>query len=215
VVNQIMTTFAACGFARTIDLDAQTVQTYLAERRHLPKKQGGISAQTSNAYTASLVEFGRWMISGRKPRLAENPFADLGRSNVELDRRHDRRDLQPEELQRLLEAARASRRVYRGLTGEDRYFLYLTAVVTGFRSDELAALVPESFACMAETPAVTLPTRFTKNKKPTVQPLPADVARGLAHYLTTKPKGQSVWGRTWHPHAAQMISKDLKEAGIP
>jgi integrase len=215
VRNQIETVAEACGFATLADLDAQAVRTYLAHRRDLPKKEGGISAQTSNNFVASLNNFARWLITGRKPRLRENPFAELGRSNVALDRRHDRRDLLPEELGRLLEVTRASVRVFRGLAGEDRYWLYLTAVSTGLRSDELSALVPENFACSGELPTVTLPTKLTKNKKPTTQPLPVDVARGLAHYLTTKPAGQSIWGRTWHAHAAQMIAKDEKEAGIP
>lgn len=43
--------------------------------------------------------------------------------------------------------------------------LYRTAVGTGFRAAELAALVPDWFDLNATPPTVILPPEFSKNRK--------------------------------------------------
>jgi hypothetical protein len=85
----------------------------------------GVSVQTTNDYLSALKSFGRWLVKDR--RTGENPFAHLEGGNARVDRRHDRRELDAGELRRLLEVTRASDRVFRGLTGPDRYALYATA----------------------------------------------------------------------------------------
>jgi hypothetical protein len=72
------------------------------------------SVQTTNDYLSALRSFGRWMVKDR--RLAENPFEHLEGGNAKVDRRHDRRELEVEELRALLAAARNSERSLRGLT---------------------------------------------------------------------------------------------------
>jgi hypothetical protein len=102
------------------------------------------------------------------------------------------------------------------LTGEDRYCLYLTAATTGFRASALASLTPADFNLAADGATVTLAARFNKNRKPKVQPLPADVAAELKAYLKGKPKGEPVWCGTWarDHRGAEMIRGDLEAAGI-
>jgi hypothetical protein len=78
---------------------------------------------------------------------------------------------------------------FRSLSGRGRYFLYLTAMSTGFRVSELATLTPEAFALGGDLPTATVPAAYTKNKKRAVQPLPADVAGALAEYLKGKLAG--------------------------
>jgi hypothetical protein len=102
-------------------------------------------------------------------------LADLRRKG-RVDRSHDRRELQAEELRRLLHVARTNVAVFRGLTGPDRFHLYVTAAGTGFRASAIASLAPESFDLDAELPTVTLPARHAKNRRAKVQPLPADMA---------------------------------------
>lgn len=122
VLSRVRKVLDGCAFSHPADLGVEKVKTYLADRRGLPKKEGGISTQTSNFYLSALCQFCRWMVKAR--RLAENPFLDVERGNVRLDRRHDRRPLKPDELARLLSTALASGRVFRGLAGADRHWLY-------------------------------------------------------------------------------------------
>src|SRR5262249_24189211 len=131
------------------------------------------------------------------------------------DRRHDRRELEADELRRLLAAALASGGAFRGLAGRDRWALYLTACGTGFRARALAGLTPDDFDLSAEVPAVVQPARLAKNKKAKVQPLPADVADALRGYLADKPAGRPVWRGGWRDDAAEIIRGDLADAGIP
>src|SRR5207247_8736538 len=91
---------------------------------------------------------------------------------TKLDPRHFRRALSPDELTSILQSALASPTVFRGLTGEDRHFLYLTAMTSGFRAGELARLTPQSFDLNAATPVITVGASYTKNRKPVTQPVP-------------------------------------------
>ncbi len=134
-----------------------------------------------------------------------------------MDRRHDRRELDADELRRLLTVARASERSFRGLTGPDRFHLYALACDCGFRASALASLTPESFDLDTVPPVITLAARHAKNRRTKVQPLPSDVADLIRDYLRDKPAGQPVWGGTWASDrkGAEMLRIDLDAAGIP
>ncbi len=139
---------AAVGQGKARRFPHATVQALL-------DRQGqGVSVQTTNAYQTHLKTFGSWLVKDR--RISENPFRHLEGGNEQVDRRHDRRELEAEELRRLLTVTRDNQRVFRGLTGPDRCALYAAACGTGFRASALASLTPESFDLHAETPTVTL-----------------------------------------------------------
>src|SRR5262249_26535244 len=150
-------------------------------------------------------------------RTGDNPVAHLDGGNAEVDRRHDRRELDADELRRLLDVTRQSERRFRGLTGPDRFHLYAVACSTGFRASGLASLAPEAFDLDTEPPVVTLAARKNKSRKTKVQPLPPDVAELLRDYLRGKPTGRPLWGGTWAKgrKAAEMLRLDLEAAGIP
>ncbi len=175
----------------------------------------GMSAETANQYLRQLKSFASWLV--RSGRLAANPFLNLEAGNAALDRRHDRRELAEGELRRLLAAARSSGRPFRGLSGEERFHLYLVAITTGFRAGGLASLTPESFDLDGEVPTVTLGARDDKSRRGKVQPLPADVADLLRPYLAGKPAGEPIWPGSWARLrvAAHMLRLDLAEANIP
>jgi integrase/recombinase XerC len=158
------------GVRRWRRLPGATVQA-LIDRR-----EPGNSPQTRNYYRAHLKSFGRWLAG---ERTAANPFARLKPEPTSTDRRHDRRELDADELRRLLDTARGSTWHFRGLTGPDRFRLYATACGTGFRAAALASLTPESFDLDGEPPVVTLAARRNKSRKLKVQPLPPDVAELL------------------------------------
>jgi site-specific recombinase XerC len=150
-------------------------------------------------------------------RVGENPLGSLSLLNAKVEVRRTRREQTAAQLRALLDATRASGRAFRGLTGDDRFHLYLTAAGTGFRASASASLTPADFDLSADTPIVTLPARFNKSRKTKEQPLPPEVADQLREYLTGKPAGEPVWGGTWASdhRGAEMLRADLEAAGIP
>jgi hypothetical protein len=63
--------------------------------------------------------------------MADNPLAHPDGGNVEVDRRHDRRELTADGLRRVQEVTRTCPRPFRGLSDEDCFHLYATACGTG------------------------------------------------------------------------------------
>lgn len=175
----------------------------------------GRGVRTCNYYLAALKTFVNWMVKDR--RAASNPIDYLSDGNEQTDRRHDRRELEIEELRRLLTATRESVRSFRGLTGPDRYHLYATACGTGFRALGLASLTPESFDLAGDKPVVTLAARKNKNRKLKVQPIPPDLAQLLRDYLKDRPAGQPIWPGKWASdrRGGEMLHLDLDSVGIP
>jgi integrase len=198
---------AGPGQGKAKRLPRATVQT-LAERQ-----ARGHGTETANRYLGALKRFCRWCVRDR--RLAESPVAHVEGGNPDLDRRRNRRELAPAELVAVLNHASTSPSAFRGLTGADRYHLYLAACGTGFRVSELAALIPESFLLEADPPSVRLPRRQEKARRGALQPLPPAVADALRVYLAGKPTGRPVWPGTWAEKAADMLAADLEAVGVP
>jgi hypothetical protein len=153
------------------------------------------------------------MASPRQQRMPLNPLQDVPGPEPRTDPRHDRRALSLEELRRLLDTARASAWTWRGLTGEDRYHLYLTACATGYRRGELSSLTPRSFDLKSDPPTATLPGKKTKNKRLAVQPLQSDDAEAIALYIEGRPKDVPVWPPL--KGFTEALRRDLAAAGIP
>jgi integrase len=209
VEQRIRDTFEGCSFTYLRDIDSDAVADYLHGRRCLPCNQGGLSIQTSNFYIGALSQFCRWLV--RKKRLAANPMLDVPRGNVALDRRHDRRNLEPQELEWLFATVAVSTQTFRYLSPADRLWLYHTACGTGFRAAELASLTPQSFALDAKPPTVTVQAAYAKNKKTVTQPIPTALAAGLSEFLAGKPAREPVWPGTWPEKASKMLARDLAE----
>src|SRR5262249_5333122 len=144
--------FKSTGARLIGDIDANKVENWLAEERR--EKDMGIS--TSNHYLTSAKGFTRWLTKTRPARWPSDPLACLFKLNAETDIRRQRRDLSVDEAMRLLQAARASDKDFRGLTGYDRYLLYAVAFQSGLRAGELASLSPTSFVLDPEAPFIRL-----------------------------------------------------------
>lgn len=179
----------------------------------------GISISTSNGYATAIKSFSRWLAMparpGMQPRLQSDPLVGLQKLNAEVDRRHERRAIPAEELRKLLAAAGNSAELFRGLGGGDRRVLYHVAMTTGFRASELASLTPAAFDLAAEVPTVTVKAAYSKNRRQTMQPLPADVAELLRGYLEKRPAHKPLWPGEWQDFGAEMLRGDLEAAGIP
>jgi integrase len=156
----------------------------------------------------------RWLSSGKRRRLPDDPLAELHPQNAEADRRHRRRALREDAFARFVEAAAAGT-PFRGLAGPDRLVLYTLAANTGFRAGELASLTPESFDLDASPPTVTVAAAYSKHRREDVQPLRPDVAAMMRKYAAGRPRRLPLWPGTWHERAAEMLQRDLAAAGVP
>ena len=190
---------AATGKAQARRYPRSTVQAVLDQSRR------GRSVQTTNYYLSHLKSFCRWLVQDR--RIAESPVTHLEANNTEVDRRHDRRELTADELCRLLRAARTSKAVIRGMTGEDRYHLYATACGTGFRAGALASLTPAHFTLTDPMPTVALAARRNKSRKARIQPLPMELAELLLAYVAGKPANRT---RSLKPCTKNMDSRSSR-----
>lgn len=179
----------------------------------LERANPGRGPTTVNHYIRAVRGFFRWMVEEK--RASSNPLAGLTMLNERVEIRRGRRELPADELQALFAATRASQRSFRGLTGEDRFFLYLTAATTGFRANALENLTPGDFDLDAGY--AVLPARFNKSRKVKEQPIPGDVVEQLRAYLKDKPEGSKIWGGTWAKdhRGAEMMRIDLEAASIP
>ncbi|MGO9600989.1 MAG: tyrosine-type recombinase/integrase [Isosphaeraceae bacterium] len=191
--------------ARLSDLTGERVQAALATLR-----EGGRSLATCNHHATAVCGFAKWC--HKTHRLREHPLRGVERFNAKEDRRHDRRTISLDELQRLIEAAERGPRHVR-MTGPMRALCYRLAVATGLRFSEIASIRPESFDWKA--PSVTVAAGYTKNGEPAILPLPRDLADDLAAYGATLPPGMPVFPMPRRGRGAEMLRIDLAAAGIP
>jgi len=127
-----------------------------------------LSVETTNHYLRAVKGFARWLVrSGRAP---DNPLDCLTLLNARADRRHDRRALEPDELLRLLDAARNGPERF-GMTGPLRGLVYQLAVETGLRVSELRSLTWGSFDLDADPPTVTVKAAYCKHRRDDTLPL--------------------------------------------
>jgi len=170
-------------------------------------KREDFSLQTQNFYLGSIKQFARWLESDG--RIEANPLRHLKGKNVALDRRHDRRAFSQEEAAWLLQATRKAQ-TRAGLTGEDRFWLYRTALATGLRAGELGSLKREAF----DDGFVVLGAKQTKNRREACQPLPKALWEKIQGWLQGKPKGEPVWPGNWvkNRSAGKSLREDLLEA---
>ena len=187
--------------ARLSDLTAERVQKALATLRG-----EGRSLGTLNHYRTAIKAFSKWCHDTH--RMREDALRGVRGYNAKEDRRHDRRTISLEELQRLIAVAEQGPAVM-GMTGPVRALCYRLAVATGLRYSEIASIKPESFDWKA--PAVAVAPCYTKNGENAVMPLTDDLASDLAAYVATLPgplifplpaKGVEMLKPTWRPPAS-------------
>ena len=137
----------------------------------------------------------------------------MGRLNVEVDVRHQRRPLTADEFTHLLTATRAGD-VFRRISGHDRAVLYLVAGMTGLRASELASLMPGSFTLAADPPVVAVEAAYSKHRRRDEVPLHPSLVSELREWLRGKSADERLWPGNWakHNEACDMIKHDLEMA---
>lgn len=207
--NRIKAIFESCKFTFMADISASKVLRYLADRR-----RDGLSIKSSNDYLQAIKQLCRWMVQDR--RMPDNPLAYLSGLNVKTDRRHDRRALSTEEIERLIEATAKAKKHHK-MTGIERVKLYLLALNTGLRANEIATLTWQSFELDSQKPTVTVLAAFSKHRRDDTQPLRPDMAEQFKQWQAER-KGlpaDKVFANFNERKGADMLKMDLEVAGIP
>ncbi|QDU62833.1 site-specific tyrosine recombinase XerC [Planctomycetes bacterium Pan216] len=183
------------------DITPTAVNGFLAKLRAGDKDTRGRSVSTSNGYLSATKAFCRWMVLNK--RMRDNPLAAMATKRADADRRLVRRPLEPDELQKLLTAARTGPKLLE-ISGPDREVIYLVATNTGFRRNEIASLTARSFAFAADPPTVTVKASYSKRRREDTIPVRRDFAERVRNWIASKglegtdePLFPIMDGRTW------------------
>lgn len=181
------------------------------------KRRKHLTASTLNYYLAACKQFCRWLARPAERRAPINLLDGVEgwQEGLEPDR-HVRRALSADEIDWLLRVTPQTGMEFLGLSPTDRQALYLTALATGYRASELAALTPKDFELDGDEPVVVLGGADTKNAKDAAQPMQHDVANLLRQFLAGRGPGP-VWpdaGWGWTKRASRMFYADLAAARL-
>lgn len=214
VVTRVKYIIRGCRFTFWNDISPTKLLNYLHERRQDTKRpdgsvRRGISAQTFNFYIAAFKAFSRWMIRDR--RATQNLVEHVETLNVRLDRRHDRRPLDVQEVLWLLVATHEAPVRY-GMTGPERAILYRLAVETGLRANELATLTKGAFDLNSDHPSVTVKAAFSKHRRDDVVLLRPAMAQVLRSFLEGRSAGDPVFNMPKKLPMVHALRKDLADA---
>jgi len=185
----------------------------------------GLSLKTASHYIGAIKSFTRWLVRDKRTRA--DTLAHLQTFNDATDRRRVRRDLEADEVARLIDAAERSpwiifarrerdekknlRTVPVRMHYPDRAWAYRIAASTGFRAAEIASLTPESFKLDGPTPTVRCAAGYTKNKREAEQPIRPDFAAMLKEWLKSRKAGKPVC-RMPKGKAAALLRADMDAA---
>ena len=190
----------------------ESIESFVA----LLREKRGISLQTCNHYIRVIKTFCGWLLENNK--IARNPLLSVTNFNADTDKRHARRALESEELQRLIEAAESGTTI-QGMSGPDRVMFYILASWTGFRKGELGSITVRNFNLDGQYPSLTIEASYSKRRREDVQYLHPDVVAKVREWLNERKFGPNeilfkVSVRTCglERTTAKMMKNDLKSA---
>jgi len=196
----LVNTFAACGFKRWADLDANRLFTYLGELR----AAGEIGQRTFNSHLRAAQHFCKWMT--QEQRASSSPLLHLS-GIQQTEKKVVRRALDLDEQRRLLAVAEQGP-AHHNMTGHERALAYRLALETGLRANEIRMLTVAAFnfkACV-----VTLAGAYTKNKQLAELDLKPELTAEIEASLADKSPDAPAFRMP--NSAARMIRKDLDAA---
>ncbi len=190
------------------DIERQTVEAVLGDMLEGEE----IGHKTYNHYLQAIQQFCAFLVP---KNLASNPLGSIERLNTDVDIRHPRRALKPEEFSKLVQSARTSGVEIQCYDGEQRARIYIISYMTGLRRKEIASLTPASFDLAATTPTVTVQAISSKHRKKDVLPLHPELVLMLRGWLKGLKRSEPLFPmlakrRTW-----LMVKKDLERVDIP
>jgi len=189
------------------DINIESVESVLQKTL----ENDEIGHKTYNHYVQSMHQFCSWMVP---KRMSQNPLIGMNKLNTEVDIRHKRRALTPDEFQKLVQSARSSGIDIQCYSGEERARIYIISYMTGLRRKEIASLTPRSFNLTANPPTVTVEAACSKHRRKDVLPLHHELVVLLKGWLTGDPN-ESLFPKLAKRRTWLMVKLDLKRAGIP
>lgn len=231
VRRQLKGVVAGCRFNRLADIRQEPVERWLAG----PANQAR-SARTRNTYLIALKSFVTWCLATE--RIGTDPLSRLRRADEHADRRRQPRALTPEELGRLLDAARRrpleeALRFNRGwrksqpgarlrpetiakleVLGRERALTYKALVLTGLRLGELAALRVCDAVLEGPNPHLILEAKHEKNRHGSRIPLRPDLRDELAAWVAERGLARTAPLFRITESALKVFDRDLRFAGI-
>jgi len=193
---------AGCGFAFWSDIKAADIELFIAELHFPIKTQVSLTEQTKNRYAKIFRQFARWMVKEKRATETLNIHTQKVSKHVE-------RAFEPDEFQRLLEATNKGPVRY-GMTGYERYLVYILAVETGLRRGELRSLTPVSFDFSSRT--VFVKGDDTKNRDDAEQRISETTATLFKEYTANKMPTVKLFDIP--QYSADMIEEDCEAVGI-
>ena len=218
--NRVMRVFDTSGITKWIQVSPSRVQATLCEL--LVDKHGGrpktnpnrpriaLSGKSRKHYVGALKSFAQWM--QKDGRASDNPLAHLSIGGS-MEKRHERRALEPDELRFLLRVTGVGPHRY-NMTGAARAVLYRLAAETGLRAGELRTLTRASFVLDDGEPSVILPGANTKNRQDANIALRLDTAADLRAHLSDMLPGAVAFTMPVKGHVAEMLKADLSDARV-
>ena len=217
-----------CRWSCLADMTRDDLERWIATQA-----SKGRSARSINAHREAAVAFANWCAGPDIGRMPSNPFG-TGRSVVskadeEADPRRHRRALAPDELSRLIVAARNApeRSVARRgegdaritnrapvrLSGRDRGDLYAFLAGTGLRSGEVKGLAVADIRLDAVPPHVRVPAALAKSRKEQSVPLRSDLVVLMRRRLAGRKPTDGIFEI---PRGLiKRFNADCRRAGIP
>jgi integrase len=221
---------ADCRWTCLADLTRDSLERWIADEAGKVEPR---SARSINAHREAAVAFANWCADPNVGRLPSNPFG-TGRAAVkkvdqDADPRRRRRALSPDELARLVAAARNAterpqarggegdarkvRRPAGRLSGHDRADLWVFLAGTGLRLGEVEQLTVADVRLDAVPSHVRVPAGVDKGRKEQTIPLRSDLVALLRRRLAGRKPTDGIFEI---PAALiRRFNADCRRAGIP
>ncbi|WP_425499842.1 tyrosine-type recombinase/integrase [Cerasicoccus fimbriatus] len=174
-----------------------TPDSFIAWRNHqhdLAPRTLNHFQDAMNAFLNTLVKFGR---------IPSNPLASVSKVKQRGKEVRKRRAFSEKELAVLLSAAQPHRSM-----------VYFTAARTGFRRQELAALLWQDVVLDGMQPHIRARASTTKNEKEGLIPLVPDLQEALSRFKPANAKPTEKVFKRGIPRARD-LAQDLERVGIP
>jgi integrase len=209
VETRIKRVIAAAKWKEYAQVDAVAAKKAIAKLA----KDHSFGAVTSNRYREALRAWSRWMKRNR--RWPSHVLEDFAKIKGDDSPRRQRAILTDAEFEKLLQNTKDGPD-RRNLSGEQRYWLYLVAAMTGLRAQELHSLKPTSFSLDSNPPYVEIACTVSKRRKTDRILLSKQFAALLKPWLAECDPDRHLWGcsASWFYKAGAMLRADLAAAGI-
>lgn len=199
------------GAAFWNDVDAQRVMQAVSEL--------GRTAQTKRHYWRAVFQACRWIAEqhlklGPRSSPLEGHAPVFRATTDDEEHEHPRRALSDDEVKRLLVAA-GEGKVSRKMTGPYRRLVYLFALQTGIRRNEIGTLTTGSFALNKVQPTVTVSKARAKSRKERTIPLSPELAQAVRDHILERRLGPGATVFPLPQSTAHAMRIDLEKAGIP